>query len=338
MLDYLLIIIENFYPFRVPSLDDFVDASGHFALNNPSSCDIDIGNLSIDASIRGSDNNSNDNYNNRKKGSDDDINNNNDNDDSNCNSDNNFNNTDASNDNDDSNSNSDSDYTDHSTKSPNSGNANILKFFSFMNNINIDNNNNNNYHNNSITCVPIGDNDNDNNNDNDNVFLDLKHSITGENEKEKEPEPDLESASVPFTVQQLDPQRKSIYGNQGSDKTENTRDEKGFGHEERGSGRGRVPVAVPSLRISETEYFNNTRSTCAMFDANFKEMERKKEICDKKNEHIIRTEWNTQPVKRVLIVDDSMLCQKIIIKVLDGANYLFETAGNGKEACDKIGE
>ena len=336
MLDYLLIIIENFYPFRVPSLDDFVDASGHFALNNPSPCDIDIGNLSIDTSIRGSDNNSNDNYNNRKKGSHDDINNNNDNDDSNCNSDNNFNNTDASNDNDDSNSNSDSDYTDHSTKSPNSGNANILKFFSFMNNINIDNNNNNNYYNNSITCVPIG--DNDNNNDNDNVFLDLKHSITGENEKEKEPEPDLESASVPFTVQQLDPQREGIYGNQGSDKTENTRDEKGFGHEERGSGRGRVPVAVPSLRISETEYFNNTRSTCAMFDANFKEMERKKEICDKKNEHIIRTEWNTQPVKRVLIVDDSMLCQKIIIKVLDGANYLFETAGNGKEACDKIGE
>mmetsp|Transcript_21961 Transcript_21961/g.21244 ORF Transcript_21961/g.21244 Transcript_21961/m.21244 type:complete len:517 (+) Transcript_21961:106-1656(+) len=42
--------------------------------------------------------------------------------------------------------------------------------------------------------------------------------------------------------------------------------------------------------------------------------------------------------KRILIVDDSMLCQKIITKVLDSYCYMFETAGNGKEACEKVGE
>lgn len=77
-------------------------------------------------------------------------------------------------------------------------------------------------------------------------------------------------------------------------------------------------------------------SLCCEFDDHFKEMQSKREECDKRNEHIFVSEANTAVVKKILIVDDSVLCQKIIIKVLDGANYSFETAGNGRDACEKL--
>lgn len=77
-------------------------------------------------------------------------------------------------------------------------------------------------------------------------------------------------------------------------------------------------------------------SLCCEFDDHFKEMQIKREECDKRNEHIFVSEANTAVVKKILIVDDSVLCRKIIIKVLDGANYSFETAGNGRDACEKL--
>ena len=148
----------------------------------------------------------------------------------------------------------------------------------------------------------------------------------------------LEYSSKTDLPQPIDTPRKSYYGNQGSDKIDIVKDERECGIGEKGSGKGRGSQAIPALRISESEFLQNTTSACAMFDKNFIEMEKKKIICDKKNENIIITHSNVQTMKRVLIVDDSMLCRKIIIKVLDGANYSFETAGNGKEACDKIGK
>ena len=164
----------------------------------------------------------------------------------------------------------------------------------------------------------------------------MKLNITGE--REKEGDSNLEYSSETDLPQPIDTPRKKYHGFQVSEKIEIVKDERGCGIGEKGSGKGRGSQAIPALRISESEYLRSSTSACATFDANFIEMEKKKIICDKKNENIIMTHSNTQIVKRVLIVDDSMLCQKIIIKVLDGANYSFETAGNGKEACDKIGK
>lgn len=78
-------------------------------------------------------------------------------------------------------------------------------------------------------------------------------------------------------------------------------------------------------------------ASCCEFDDVFKEMISKKEICDRHNEGAYVPDGNMSTLKKILIVDDSVLCRKIIIKVLDGANYSFETAGNGKEACEKMG-
>ena len=96
-------------------------------------------------------------------------------------------------------------------------------------------------------------------------------------------------------------------------------------------------IKIPPLLINEEDASAPHVGTCCEFDAIYKEMERKKAICDERNGSIFMPDVKTVSLKRILIVDDSMLCQKIIIKVLDGANYSFETAGNGKEACDKLG-
>jgi CheY-like chemotaxis protein len=95
-------------------------------------------------------------------------------------------------------------------------------------------------------------------------------------------------------------------------------------------------ITIPPLLIDRTEPELPQNGTCCEFDPIYLEMERKKLICDSRNGSLFIPDGKIT-LKRILIVDDSMLCQKIIIKVLDGANYSFETAGNGKEACDKIG-
>ena len=44
------------------------------------------------------------------------------------------------------------------------------------------------------------------------------------------------------------------------------------------------------------------------------------------------------PPPHILIVDDSQLCQKIVKKILTSCDYTYETAFNGKEAVDKLGD
>jgi hypothetical protein len=41
---------------------------------------------------------------------------------------------------------------------------------------------------------------------------------------------------------------------------------------------------------------------------------------------------------RVLVVDDSSMCQKVIVKSLKGIEFITDTASNGREACDKLEE
>jgi CheY-like chemotaxis protein len=41
---------------------------------------------------------------------------------------------------------------------------------------------------------------------------------------------------------------------------------------------------------------------------------------------------------RVLVVDDSSMCQKVIVKSLKGLEFYTDVASNGKEACDKLQE
>ena len=98
-----------------------------------------------------------------------------------------------------------------------------------------------------------------------------------------------------------------------------------------------LQITIPPLLLDRAEPELPHNDTCGVFDAIFLEMERKKIICESRNGSLFIPDGKMVSLKRILIVDDSMLCQKIIIKVLDGANYSFETAGNGKEACDKIG-
>lgn len=98
-----------------------------------------------------------------------------------------------------------------------------------------------------------------------------------------------------------------------------------------------LQITIPPLLLDRAEPELPHNDTCGEFDAIFLEMERKKIICESRNGSLFIPDGKMVSLKRILIVDDSMLCQKIIIKVLDGANYSFETAGNGKEACDKIG-
>jgi hypothetical protein len=95
-------------------------------------------------------------------------------------------------------------------------------------------------------------------------------------------------------------------------------------------------ITIPPLPIDKGEEEPPQNGACCEFDPIYLEMERKKLICESRNGSLFVPDGKIS-LKRILIVDDSMLCQKIIIKVLDGANYSFETAGNGKEACDKIG-
>ena len=101
------------------------------------------------------------------------------------------------------------------------------------------------------------------------------------------------------------------------------------------SGSGSSPEA---LHIEAQQGGFQRTSTCCELDDQFKEMQMKREECTKRNERVFVSEANAEVLKKILIVDDSVLCQKIIIKVLDGANYSFETAGNGREACEKICE
>ena len=127
--------------------------------------------------------------------------------------------------------------------------------------------------------------------------------------------------------------RNGIYGN-NNNSIANSRDQR----EQKDPNEKSINL-VPLLRMSDEDALKEKLyPSCAILDPNFLEMERKKDICDKKNENVYVPFGNMVSLKRILIVDDSMLCQKIIIKVLDGANYSFETAGNGKEACEKIGE
>lgn len=102
------------------------------------------------------------------------------------------------------------------------------------------------------------------------------------------------------------------------------------------SGGGNSPEENLHLEAQQGG-FQGT-STCCELDDQFKEMQLKREECTKRNERVFVSEANAEVLKKILIVDDSVLCQKIIIKVLDGANYSFETAGNGREACEKICE
>ena len=99
-----------------------------------------------------------------------------------------------------------------------------------------------------------------------------------------------------------------------------------------------LKLEIPFLsRMTDPSPTPVRHTSCCEFNEVFKEMTSKKEICDRHNEGVYVPDGNMTTLKRILIVDDSMLCRKIIIKVLDGANYSFETACNGKEACDKIG-
>jgi CheY-like chemotaxis protein len=41
---------------------------------------------------------------------------------------------------------------------------------------------------------------------------------------------------------------------------------------------------------------------------------------------------------RVLVVDDSSMCQKVIVKSLKGNEFITDTASNGREACEKLEE
>ena len=43
------------------------------------------------------------------------------------------------------------------------------------------------------------------------------------------------------------------------------------------------------------------------------------------------------PPPHILIVDDSQLCQKIVKKILTSCDYTYETAFNGQEAVEKLG-
>ena len=94
----------------------------------------------------------------------------------------------------------------------------------------------------------------------------------------------MEYSSKTDLPQPIDTPRRSCYGNQGSDKIDIVQDDRESGIGEKGSGKGRGSQAIPALRISESEFLQSTTSACAMFDANFIEMEKKKIICDKKNE------------------------------------------------------
>lgn len=107
-------------------------------------------------------------------------------------------------------------------------------------------------------------------------------------------------------------------------------------HTYNNSGSGNSPEENLHLEAQQGG-FEGT-STCCELDDQFKEMQMKREECTKRNERVFVSEANAEVLKKILIVDDSVLCQKIIIKVLDGANYSFETAGNGREACEKICE
>ena len=99
-----------------------------------------------------------------------------------------------------------------------------------------------------------------------------------------------------------------------------------------------LKLEIPFLSLMTDPSPTPVRHTsCCEFDDVFKEMISKKEICDRHNEGTYVPDGNMSTLKKILIVDDSVLCRKIIIKVLDGANYSFETAGNGKEACEKMG-
>lgn len=44
------------------------------------------------------------------------------------------------------------------------------------------------------------------------------------------------------------------------------------------------------------------------------------------------------PIKsyRILIVDDSSICQKMLVKILEKHDYVTDIANNGQEACDKL--
>ena len=39
---------------------------------------------------------------------------------------------------------------------------------------------------------------------------------------------------------------------------------------------------------------------------------------------------------RILVVDDSSMCQKVLVKSLKGLEFDTDVASNGKEACDKL--
>lgn len=49
-------------------------------------------------------------------------------------------------------------------------------------------------------------------------------------------------------------------------------------------------------------------------------------------------DWENVKMIRVLVVDDSSLCQKVIVKSLKGLEFITDVASNGLEACDKLTE
>jgi CheY-like chemotaxis protein len=43
-----------------------------------------------------------------------------------------------------------------------------------------------------------------------------------------------------------------------------------------------------------------------------------------------------QQTMRVLVVDDSPICQKMVVKALEKYDFATDVASNGREACDKL--
>ena len=91
-----------------------------------------------------------------------------------------------------------------------------------------------------------------------------------------------------------------------------------------GSGHGGSRISTPSSSARLLTHLEGTK-----FNG-------ENEASDE-SEKIPSDEAVPPPPPHILIVDDSQLCQKIVKKILTSCDYTYETAFNGQEAVEKLG-